>query len=814
MMSEGPDASRSLQPGTGQSVSAYQGGRGGGPTAWAGGGWEPDEEPAFDWRRYSGAIVRNKWLIVLGLLLGGGAGLVAQRTLEPVYTVESTLWIEGANPRAAGDAAPIRPSQLLSTTGWLDLMRSFTVMDPVVEELRLYVSLGDRAHEAAFVGFGLRGGEEVRPGSYQLRISDDGQGFALLDADGSELERGNLGAPVGAGLGFDWTPSPAALPSGSTIPFTVRRPRDVARSLSRSLDVRIDREGTFLRVGLEGADPEQITRIVNAIVDRYVYVAEQLKRARLDEYSEILEEQLRYAEENLREAEFALENFRVATISLPSEQGSPVAAGLQQTQDPVRQNFFNLRLEEEEIRRDRQAIERALEQSTREGRLTTEVLEVIPSVQASSDLTRALALATERRADLRALRLRYTDEHPSVQEVLQDVRELERETVPTLLGNLLQAVDDRQAEIERFANQASRELQQIPPRAVEEARLQRRFESAENLFRDLQGRWESARLGAASTIPDVQILDRAQIPGSPSADPRIRFLALAIMAGLGLGILGALVRDRMDPLVRRPDQITRDLGLPILGAIPHARMRNGHFRPDDQQQVVEAFRNLRLAVTYAHGPRTPLVLTVSSPGMGDGKSFTTSNLALAFAELGHEVLVIDGDIRRGTIHTLFARDRKPGLTDYLAGEAGMHEIFRETEHPNLTVVPSGSRFRDGPELLGLPTMKALMDHARDRYEIILVDSAPLGAAVDAYLLGTLSGALLLVLRNGATDRELAETRLQELERLPIRLLGAVLNDVPGGYGPYRYYTYLPGYAAEDEDRPSRRRQLTAAGSES
>lgn len=193
------------------------------------------------------------------------------------------------------------------------------------------------------------------------------------------------------------------------------------------------------------------------------------------------------------------------------------------------------------------------------------------------------------------------------------------------------------------------------------------------------------------------------------------------------------------------------------------------------------------------------MLTVTSPGVGDGKSFTTSNLGLAFAELGHHTLVIDGDIRRGTMHTLFDRDRKPGLTDYLGGEASLDDILRETDHPTLQVIPSGSRFRDAPELLGLPAMSRLIADVRSRFDVILVDSCPLGAAVDPYLLGTQTGAMLLVLRDGATDRELAEVRLGDLTRLPIELLGAVLNDVPTGQGPYRYYSYLSGYEARDEE---------------
>ena len=773
------------------------------------GEWEDPEDDSLDWRRYLGAVVRHKWIVAAGVVLGLLGGVLVHQSIEPTYEVSSTVWIESARGGAAGDADPIRPSQLLSESGWVDLMRSFAVLDPVVSSLNLHVRSREPGYDHLFHDFEVT--ETVRTGAYEARRSADGSQVMLLDADGNEVDRQPRGQALGEGVGFSWLP-PDEFPADGAVAFSVLRPREMARELAETLDVRIDRDATFLRVSLEGTDPERVTRIINGVVDRYVEVAEQLKRANLDELTGVLEEQLAYADENLEEAELALENFKVQTISLPSEQGSPVTPGLQQTQDPAFQNFFNLRIEQEEARRDRRAIERAMARSQEQGRLATEALEVIPSVRESSDLTSALQLAAEKRASLRALRLRYTDEHPSVQELQSDLAQLEQNTIPAMVDNLLSEVDERQREIDDFVGRASQELQAIPPRAVEETRLERRFESAEDLFRELQGRLESARLGAASTIPDVRVLDRAQIPDLPNNDQRLRMLLVAVMAGLGLGLAGAVVRDHVDPMLRRPDQVTRDLGLPILATIPHARSRNGSLRPEDQSQVVEAFRNLRLTLTYAQGGTNPLVLAISSPGIGDGKSFTTSNLALAFAELGKSTLIIDGDIRRGTMHTLFDRERKPGLTDYLAGDATVDEIFRATDHPSLQVIPSGSRFRDAPELLGQPEMHTLMELARDRFDVVLLDSAPLGAAVDPYLLGTHAGALLLVLRDGSTDKELAEARLHDLQRLPIHLVGAVLNAVPAGTGPYRYYSYLPGYDAVDEQTSSRGSGRALAGS--
>ncbi len=218
--------------------------------------------------------------------------------------------------------------------------------------------------------------------------------------------------------------------------------------------------------------------------------------------------------------------------------------------------------------------------------------------------------------------------------------------------------------------------------------------------------------------------------------------------------------------------------------------------------MVEAFRGVRLSLMHAYGTAVPLMVTLSSPGSGDGKSFISSNLALAFAELGRRTLLIDGDIRRGALHRLFGLSRKPGLTDYLRGGMEWEALIQRTEHKALDFVGCGTRLQTGPELLSSAPMGLLLKELRSRYDVILVDSPPLGAGIDPFVLGTLTGNLLMVVRTGSTDREMAGAKLDLLQRLPIRILGAVLNGV-SATGLYRYYyrhyAYLPGYQAEDEE---------------
>jgi capsular exopolysaccharide synthesis family protein len=276
---------------------------------------------------------------------------------------------------------------------------------------------------------------------------------------------------------------------------------------------------------------------------------------------------------------------------------------------------------------------------------------------------------------------------------------------------------------------------------------------------------------------------------------------LVVLAFLGsglAGVLGVVVLDRMDPRVRYPDQVTRTMGLTILGVVPHATRRNGNPSADGVAPVIEALRGVRLRVVHAHGAPSPVVVTITSPGRSDGKSFVSSNLALAFADAGYRTLLIDGDIRRGKLHRVLKTSRRPGLTELLDGSATREDVIQPAGYPSLWFIGCGGRTHAGPELLASETMGTLLTSLRLSYDAILVDSPPLAAGVDAFALGTMTGALVLVLRAGVSNREMAEAKLNVLERLPVRVLGAVLNDARLD-GDYRYYSYyLAGYELGEE----------------
>ncbi|HEX6252082.1 MAG TPA: polysaccharide biosynthesis tyrosine autokinase [Gemmatimonadaceae bacterium] len=767
--------------------------------SWNGASMAPPEDEAgggLNLGRYKQALLRRKWLILLLAAAGTAGGAYASRFVEMKYRAQTTVLL-GSMSRQDASQGPIQTSDLLGGTDWLSLLNSYEVLDYVAWHERLYLKHAAK-DRSVLSTFSLD--STFAPGSYQLRVSRNGRQVELLTAEGVQLEVRRPGEPIGVSRGFVWRPDRSELTAGRVIEFRVTTAREAAGSLRGQLGTSLPKGSSFIAISYTANSPQVAASVVNTAVDRFIEAATALKNAKVVELRDLLEEQLHRAETNLMIADQALQQYRARTITLPREGSAlPMTPGLAETTGPITSAYWSLKMQQDALEQDRQRVVAAL-QGARRDSLSVDAFTLIPSAQQSPELRQALdALATER-AGIRALRQSFTDEHAQVQQARARIDELEDKAIPELAGRVIQNIDAQTANLERLIGAAGSEMEDIPVRVAEEWKLKREQNSAERLYMDVRQRFETTRLITDATVPDLQVLDRASPPNRPLSDPRLKLLGIGIALGLGLGIGLAILLDMVDPRLRYAEQVTRGMGLAVVGAVPSvAKPQRRRFlpAPESGKLVIEALRAVRLGLSHAHGSARPLMVTISSPGSGDGKTFITSNLGLTFASAGSSVLLIDGDTRRGDLHRLFDTTRKPGLTDYLAGTVDVDEVIRNTKYDDVDVISSGSRGDRSPELLSSPRMGELLQHIKTRYDVILIDSPPLGAGVDPLLLGTLSGSLLLVVRTGNTERAMAQQKLEMLHRLPIRLLGAVLNGFDATEG-YRYYSYMPGYETNEE----------------
>ncbi|HXC25929.1 MAG TPA: polysaccharide biosynthesis tyrosine autokinase, partial [Gemmatimonadaceae bacterium] len=736
------------------------------------------------------------WLVAGITALGTAAGVVATRSVQPTYEAHGAVWIPSAGfTNGGGNNGAFRQPDLLPAGSWLGLIRSFAVVDRVVAQMHLWYTPKLARDSTVFAGLMPTG--RTIGGDYTLSIDPTGTHYMLSELMHGVVDRGLVGDSIGRQVGLAWAPSSQQFHPNQIAGLWVKQPRAIAVALIQRLEVSAPEQSNFMNLDLTGGDKVQTAGVLNTWMQAFVDQAAELRGQNMSEVAHTLEEQRNSADAAMNAAGAALQAYRSQNMTKPGEGVSTSAALPGGTAgDVLFSEYFKAQADYESTRRDRQALDDVAAHA-RAGTVSPDEIAAIPAVVANApSLMQTVKDLINKEQQLNDLKQTLQDAHPKVVALVADINTIRTQTIPDQAANAASVLLRHESDLKAKLVEDSLKLTDIPARSIEEARLRRNLADAEAVHTAVQGRYEAAKLGSEGTASDVRILDRAL----PSSTPQKNIILLMMVGGFGgsfvFGIVLALLLDMIDPRFRYQEQITHELKLDVLGAVPSVpKPGDTHSNPDAMLQSVEAFRGLRMNLRHAFNS-PPVLLTVTSPGAGDGKSMVVSNLALSFSEAGYRTLLIDGDIRRGKLHSVFGTDRRPGLLDYLAGDVEAHTILREVPmHVNLTLIPGGTRRHRGPELLTSARLPALLDMVRSRFDVILVDSAPLAAGVDAYALGVATGSMVLVMRTGVTDRRVAKAKLKLVERLPIRLLGAVVNAVPGA-GLYTEYSYLHGYSPD------------------
>lgn len=386
----------------------------------------------------------------------------------------------------------------------------------------------------------------------------------------------------------------------------------------------------------------------------------------------------------------------------------------------------------------------------------------------------------------------------------------------------------RANEYKQLVDQMSARLTTLPSQTLQYARLERDLKLNENLYLTMKQKYEESRITEAGAMGKVRILDPALVAEKIKPNKKMNLL-LGAFLGLGLGVGLAFVREFLDSTVKAVETLER-MGLTILGIIPdmhhekgiHLRKQAQHpsqggtdFRrrlityEDPKSPVSESYRSLRTNVSYASADRHIRSLLVSSPQPGEGKSTTTANLAIAFAQLRKRTLLVDADLREPVQHNVFEMDRGPGLAEYLIGKVeDFSSIIHPTKIENLFVVTAGGLPPNPSELLGSDRMSNLVDQLEHDWEMILFDSPPLVAVTDASMVSAEIDGVAMVIKAGQTEKSAVDRALDTLSNVQAPLIGVILNGASqqslGGKYSY-YYSYYQYYYADADGKKKRKR---------
>ena len=398
------------------------------------------------------------------------------------------------------------------------------------------------------------------------------------------------------------------------------------------------------------------------------------------------------------------------------------------------------------------------------------------------------AAAKLRKMDLQQKRIellaRYTTEHPLVQGVDSQIRDINGE-----IGRM---------------NEHMKTLPLIEQNLL---RLQREVKINSDLYTAMLNTAQQLRLVAMGKVSNVRLVDAPMTPEKPVKPNRPLILGLSVVGGLFLGMLIAFFRKSMRAAIDTPEQIENIAGIPVFATIPHSKKQKELYESVNTRQqkvpllasvsstdvAVESLRNFRTALQFSlpHFKNNIVLITGATPGMG--KSFVSANLAAIMAATGKRVLLVDSDLRNGLLHLYFGFGRQDGLSDALAGARRLDQIVHQNVIENMDFITTGTLPPNPSELLLRPNLGAFFQQLSASYDLVLVDAPPILAVADTMIIGSHAGAIYIMTRAGVTTPGEINESMKRLAQAGLAAKGILFNDLklrPGRYGyGYGYGKY-------------------------
>jgi tyrosine-protein kinase Etk/Wzc len=350
-----------------------------------------------------------------------------------------------------------------------------------------------------------------------------------------------------------------------------------------------------------------------------------------------------------------------------------------------------------------------------------------------------------------------------------------------------------------------RKFDRIPAKEVQMARLQRARLSNEKLYLMVEEKYNEANITEQSNSGYIEIIEPAALPVSPSSPKTLVNLLLGAVMGLFLGIVFAFVKEYLDVRVQTPEDLKRRGFVsfsPIMNMDPEIERlgRGDKLTAKDKavdahlitlsfpfSSIAESYRQMRTNLQFAKVGQPLRTLLVTSSAPGEGKSTTACNLAIAFAQTGKKVLLVDADLRRPTLDAKFTLKKEPGLTEYVSGKKPLSAVIQPTKVENLHAMCSGEIPSNPAEILGSESMRDMIDTVSRQYDVVLFDSSPILAVTDPAVLSTMVDGTLIVVSSGKTRLSDLDQASELLEGVGGKVTGVVLNnfDPHRAYGLYR-----------------------------
>ncbi|HLA12783.1 MAG TPA: polysaccharide biosynthesis tyrosine autokinase [Pyrinomonadaceae bacterium] len=586
------------------------------------------------------------------------------------------------------------------------------------------------------------------------------------------------------------------------------------------------KETRLIDISFTHTDPTVAAKVVNAIGETYVFTNLEKKSETNTSTGDFLTKRIAELQQQIRTDEERLVNYAKNNqiISLDANQNTVVErlAGL-----------------------NRQLLEAENQRKTSEAAYNAAKSPGAASALVDADEKRVGELET-RVSDLRQKRVQLlveaTEEAPEVKDVQEQILEIENQITElraqkstTLITNL--ETEYRQAKAREDALRQAFEQQRAETLSQNEAAInyriiQQEIDTNKTLLNNLLQRSKENDVVMASKPNNISIIDYGIPSEWPIGPNRMRSVIVALFLSLGLGVGFALFLEYLDDTVHSSDEVERLLHLPALAVIPAMgaggrrralaapgalQKRNGKsadnpellMNLDGRSPLAEAYRHLRTSVLLSTAGRAPKSLLVTSSLPGEGKTTTAVNTAISLAQTGASVVIVDADMRRPRLRSIFDLPDRAGLSSILSSEvsdAEMLALVKKDESTGLNILTAGPIPPNPAELIGSDQMRRVINTLQGAFSHVVIDSPPISSFTDGVLISSMVDGVLLVVHGGKSSRHVVRRSRQLLQDVGAKVFGVVLNNVNVRSHDYYYYQkyYGRSYYSSDADADAER----------
>lgn len=717
-----------------------------------------DESQRLQLAAIWGAALKHKWVIIgsiVGCLL---LGVAATLLMQPLYTSQTMLQIDREASKVL-NVEGLMPAEALTgdefLTTQVGLLKSETLARRVVQSLNL-------AQDPAFLRMaGQDLPEERRP----VKATRRTKSAATLEGE-------------------------------------------LTQTLVDNTSVTQQRGSRLVSIAFTSPDAALSARVANALAANFVTTSLE-RRFEASSYARtFLEERLRQVKQKLEDTEKELVAYAAQQqiINVATESGSgPTADGATQSLTASNLSALNSALTTAKAERIK------AEQRWRQAQSTPvlSLLEVLgdPTVQRLRQDRATLSATYQQKLKI------YAPDFPEMQQLQAQIDEVDRQINGVANANLSSIRSQYEIALKQersFADQVEKlkgTFLDLRERNIKYTILQREVDTNRTLYEGLLQRYKEVGVAGGLGSNNISVVDRALTPDKPSSPKPLINLAIALLLGLGLGAGVTVLLELLDESIRTPDDVIAKLGLTLVGAIPELEKGATPLNAlaDPRSAFTEAYSSARTSLQFSTNEGLPHSLLVTSSRPSEGKSTTALALARSFTHLGLKVLLVDSDLRNPSLHRLLSLNNSVGLSNFLTGE-DLEVVMQTVGEPALAVIPCGPLPPNPAELLAGSRFPQLLEEAKSRFDLLVIDGPPVIGLADAPILASRAAATVLVVEAGGARRSVVRIATRRLLQARAKLLGALLTKFDAksssygyGYGYSYAYSYEYGQKRLDKD---------------